>query len=150
MGLTRANREEAEALQVSDSPPPSAHGDITRHASARPRDPPMATKLASTRPHLLSNELTLLDYAADDVRDIVTLSEKEALVLQLASQIQEQQLEKALLEQGTIYFAERFLILRRIYDGFIFLFYFAFFRVMCHLYFDLLSRVCFQTTHLSL
>jgi hypothetical protein len=65
----------------------------------------MATKLASARPHLLANELTLLNYAADDVRDIVTLSDKEALVLQLASQIQEQQLEKALLEQGTIYFA---------------------------------------------
>jgi hypothetical protein len=62
----------------------------------------MATKQASTRPHLLSNELVLVDYAADDVRDIVTLSDKEALVLQLASQIQEQQLEKAVLEQGTI------------------------------------------------
>ncbi|KAJ5390575.1 uncharacterized protein N7496_001643 [Penicillium cataractarum] len=59
----------------------------------------MATKLAFTRPHLLSNELALLDYSADDVRDIVTLSDKEALVLQLASQVQEQQLEKALLEQ---------------------------------------------------
>lgn len=65
----------------------------------------MATKLASARPHLLSNELALLDYAADDARDIVTLSDKEALVLQLASQVQEQQLEKALLEQGTIYYA---------------------------------------------
>jgi hypothetical protein len=64
----------------------------------------MATKQASARPHLLSNELVLLDYAADDVRDIVTLSDKEALVLKLASQVQEQQLEKALLEQGTIYY----------------------------------------------
>lgn len=64
----------------------------------------MATKQASARPHLLSNELVLLEYAADDVRDIVTLSDKEALVLQLASQVQEQRLEKALLEQGTIYY----------------------------------------------
>lgn len=64
----------------------------------------MATRLASARPHLLANELILLDYAADDIRDIVTLSDKEALVLQLASQVQEQQLEKALLEQGTIYY----------------------------------------------
>ncbi|KAJ6096203.1 hypothetical protein N7486_006949 [Penicillium sp. IBT 16267x] len=50
-------------------------------------------------PHLRPGELTLLDYAADDTRDVVTLSDKEALVLQLAEQIQEQQLEKALLEQ---------------------------------------------------
>jgi hypothetical protein len=64
----------------------------------------MATKQGAARPHLLSNEQTLLEYAADDARDIVTLSDKEALVLQLASQIQEQQLEKALLEQGTIYY----------------------------------------------
>lgn len=89
---------------MSDSPPPSASSVWYHkaHARARPRDPPMATKQASTRPHLLSNELVLVDYAADDVRDIVTLSDKEALVLQLASQIQEQQLEKAVLEQGTI------------------------------------------------
>lgn len=64
----------------------------------------MATKQGAARPRLLPNEQILLDYAADDARDIVTLSDKEALVLQLASQIQEQQLEKALLEQGTIYY----------------------------------------------
>ncbi|KAJ5648205.1 hypothetical protein N7490_004577 [Penicillium lividum] len=58
----------------------------------------MATKHGQW-PHLRSGELTLLDYAADDTRDVVTLSDKEALVLQLAEQIQEQQLEKALLEQ---------------------------------------------------
>lgn len=52
-------------------------------------------------PHLRPAEVTLLDYAADDSRDIVSLSEKEQLVLQLANQIQEQRLEKALLEQGT-------------------------------------------------
>lgn len=51
-------------------------------------------------PHLRTGELTLLDYAADDTRDVATLSDKEALILQLAEQIQEQQLEKALLEQG--------------------------------------------------
>ncbi|KAJ5539821.1 hypothetical protein N7513_008153 [Penicillium frequentans] len=50
-------------------------------------------------PHLRSGELTLLDYAADDTRDVTTLSEKEKLVLQLAERVQEQQLEKALLEQ---------------------------------------------------
>jgi hypothetical protein len=52
-------------------------------------------------PHLHTGEVTLLDYAADDSRDAVTLSDKEALVLQLYDQIQEQQLEKAVLEQGT-------------------------------------------------
>lgn len=61
----------------------------------------MAANLAQSLPHLLPGEAILLDYAADDSRDIVPLSEKEALVLQLANQIQEQRLEKALLEQGT-------------------------------------------------
>jgi hypothetical protein len=51
-------------------------------------------------PHLQPGEVTLLDYAADDSRDVVTLSDKEAMVLQLYNQIQEQQLEKAVLEQG--------------------------------------------------
>ncbi|OQD89756.1 hypothetical protein PENANT_c002G07123 [Penicillium antarcticum] len=51
-------------------------------------------------PHLQPGEVTLLDYAADDSRDVVTLSDKEALVLQLYSRIQEQQLEKAVLEQN--------------------------------------------------
>jgi hypothetical protein len=51
-------------------------------------------------PHLQPGEVTLLNYAADDSRDVVTLSDKEALVLQLYNQIQEQQLEKAVLEQG--------------------------------------------------
>ncbi|CAI7608997.1 unnamed protein product [Penicillium pancosmium] len=57
----------------------------------------MATKHAQL-PHLRLGELTLLDYAADDSRDVVTLSDQEALILQLANQVQEQQLEKALLE----------------------------------------------------
>lgn len=59
----------------------------------------MASK-QSHWPHLQPGELTLLDYSTDDPRDVVTLSDKEALVLQLANQIQEQQLEKAMLEQG--------------------------------------------------
>ncbi|KAJ5287626.1 hypothetical protein N7478_003312 [Penicillium angulare] len=50
-------------------------------------------------PHLRSEELTLLEYSTDDPRDVVTLSDKETLILQLAEQIQEQRLEKALLEQ---------------------------------------------------
>jgi hypothetical protein len=57
----------------------------------------MATKLGPA--HLLPAEVTLLGYAADDPRDIAPLTDKEALVLQLANQIQEQRLEKALLEQ---------------------------------------------------
>ncbi|KAJ5132800.1 hypothetical protein N7448_006958 [Penicillium atrosanguineum] len=57
----------------------------------------MAAKLGPA--HLLPGEVTLLDYAADDSRDIAPLSDQEALALQLANQIQEQRLEKALLEQ---------------------------------------------------
>lgn len=63
----------------------------------------MAAKHGQSLPHLLPGEVTLFGYAANDSRDTVTLADKEALVLQLARQIQEQQLEKALLEQGTIY-----------------------------------------------
>lgn len=69
----------------------------------------MATKNGESPPHLLPAEVTLLDYAADDSRDVMTLSDKEALVLQLANQIHEQQLEKALLEQGTVYRTGKFL-----------------------------------------
>lgn len=61
----------------------------------------MAEKHGQSLPHLQSGEVTLLDYSADDSRDVVTLSDKEALVLQLYNQVQEQQLEKAFLEQGT-------------------------------------------------
>lgn len=60
----------------------------------------MAAKHGQSLPHLQSGEVTLLDYSADDSRDVVTLSDKEALVLQLYNQVQEQQLEKAFLEQG--------------------------------------------------
>ncbi|KAK5800315.1 hypothetical protein VI817_002527 [Penicillium citrinum] len=70
---------------------------ISDHQLLTARDPSMATKHGQL-PHLRPSELTLLDYAADDSRDIVTLSDQEALILQLAHQIQEQRLEKALLE----------------------------------------------------
>ncbi|KAJ5155552.1 hypothetical protein N7492_008355 [Penicillium capsulatum] len=59
----------------------------------------MAAKHGPSLPHLRPGEVTLLDYAADDPRDVISLSEKEAQLLQLAHQIQEQRLEKALLEQ---------------------------------------------------
>ncbi|CAG7928010.1 unnamed protein product [Penicillium olsonii] len=65
-----------------------------RHRSAF-----MAAKHGQSLPHLQTGEVTLLDYAADYSHDVVTLSDKEALVLQLYNQIQEQQLEKAFLEQ---------------------------------------------------
>jgi hypothetical protein len=60
----------------------------------------MAAKHDLSLPHLQTGEVTLLNYSADDSRDVVTLSDKEALVLQLYNQVQEQQLEKAFLEQG--------------------------------------------------
>lgn len=63
----------------------------------------MAAKHGQLLPHLLPGEVTLVGYAADDTRDTVTLEDKEVQVLQLAHQLQEQQLEKALLEQGMIY-----------------------------------------------
>lgn len=62
----------------------------------------MATKHGQSLPNLHPGEVTLLGYAADDSRDTLTLTDKEALVLELARQVQEQQLEKALLEQGRI------------------------------------------------
>ena len=57
-------------------------------------------------PHLEEGEIALLDLAADDARDVVSLSDKEALILQLYHRGQEQKLEKALLEQG-MFFAMR-------------------------------------------
>ena len=60
----------------------------------------MAAKHGHSLPHLRPGEVDLLEYAADDVRDSVSLSDKETLILQLANQIQEQRLEKAVLEQG--------------------------------------------------
>ncbi|EAW21407.1 centromere protein H [Aspergillus fischeri NRRL 181] len=59
----------------------------------------MSTTRIQSLPHLSPGEVSLLDLAADDPRDVVSLSDKEALILQLYNQIQELQLEKALLEQ---------------------------------------------------
>ncbi|KAF4233711.1 hypothetical protein CNMCM8980_004168 [Aspergillus fumigatiaffinis] len=59
----------------------------------------MSTARIQSLPHLSPGEVSLLDLAADDPRDVVTLSDKEALILQLYNQIQELELEKALLVQ---------------------------------------------------
>ncbi|KAL2867101.1 centromere protein H [Aspergillus lucknowensis] len=59
----------------------------------------MSSSQARSLPRLSSSEVTLLDLAADDPRDAVTFSDKEALILRLYHQIQEQELEKAILEQ---------------------------------------------------
>ncbi|KAG2412174.1 hypothetical protein HFD88_009730 [Aspergillus terreus] len=61
----------------------------------------MASAKARPLPHLDPGEVALVDFAADDPRDNVTFSDKEALILQLYHQIQEQELEKALLQQDT-------------------------------------------------
>ncbi|KKK12328.1 hypothetical protein P175DRAFT_0492070 [Aspergillus ochraceoroseus IBT 24754] len=59
----------------------------------------MTSTKAHSFPSLTPGEITLLDRAGDDPRDTISFSAKEALILQLYHQIQEQQLEKALLEQ---------------------------------------------------
>ncbi|KNG80275.1 hypothetical protein ANOM_011520 [Aspergillus nomiae NRRL 13137] len=59
----------------------------------------MASAKARSLPHLDPGEVSLLDLAEDDPRDAVSFSDKEALILQLYHQLQEQELEKALLEQ---------------------------------------------------
>lgn len=51
---------------------------------------------------LTEAETTLLDLAADDRREILSLSSKEELLLQLYDQIQERDLERAILEQGDL------------------------------------------------
>lgn len=57
---------------------------------------------SAQQPQLEPDEIALLDLAADDGRrDVLSLSDKEALILRLYDQIQELDLEKALLEQGT-------------------------------------------------
>lgn len=48
-----------------------------------------------------SSEAALLELATkDDGRDALALSDNEAMIIQLYDQIQEQELEIALLEQG--------------------------------------------------
>ncbi|KAL4992132.1 centromere protein H (CENP-H)-domain-containing protein [Aspergillus falconensis] len=59
----------------------------------------MSSSKVRSLPQLSVGEATLLDLAADDPRDVVSFSDKEALIIQLYHQIQEQELEKALLEQ---------------------------------------------------
>ncbi|BCS22450.1 centromere protein H [Aspergillus puulaauensis] len=59
----------------------------------------MSSSKARGPPQLSSGEVTLLDLAADDPRDTVSFSDKEALIIQLYHQVQEQELEKAILEQ---------------------------------------------------
>ncbi|KAJ0426065.1 centromere protein H (CENP-H)-domain-containing protein [Aspergillus carlsbadensis] len=59
----------------------------------------MSSSKARSLPHLSAGEVTLLDLAADVSRDTVSFSDKEATILQLYHQIQEQELEKAILEQ---------------------------------------------------
>ena len=53
-------------------------------------------------PHLEPGEVALVDLAGDDPRDVVALSRKEDLVVKLCDKAQEHELEKALLDQGTI------------------------------------------------
>ncbi|KAI9374687.1 centromere protein H (CENP-H)-domain-containing protein [Aspergillus egyptiacus] len=53
----------------------------------------------SSKTELSPAEATLLNLAADDPRDALSLSDKETSVLQLYHQLQEQELEKAVLEQ---------------------------------------------------
>ena len=45
-------------------------------------------------------EVALLELAADNPRDVLSLSEKEKAILQLYDQIRELDLEQAVLEQG--------------------------------------------------
>lgn len=69
---------------------------------------------SAQQPQLEPDEIALLDLAADDGRrDMLSLSDKEALILRLYDQIQELDLEKALLEQGTRRSRHSFLSLLR-------------------------------------
>ncbi|KAL3477578.1 centromere protein H (CENP-H)-domain-containing protein [Aspergillus californicus] len=61
----------------------------------------MSSSKARSLPHLSAGEAALLDLAADDPRDAISLSETEAMILKLYDQAQEQQLEKAFLEQDS-------------------------------------------------
>ncbi|KAI9041269.1 centromere protein H [Aspergillus affinis] len=61
----------------------------------------MASSKTRSLPHLDPGEAVLVEIAANDSRDTVSFSDKEASILQLHRQIQEQQLEKALLQQDS-------------------------------------------------
>lgn len=69
-------------------------------------------------PHLEEGERALLALAADDARDVAPLSDKEALILQLHHRVEEQKLEKALLEQGWFFFYDFFFFFAPLYDVF--------------------------------
>lgn len=58
-------------------------------------------RYASNTLGLTEAEAALLDLAADNNREVLSLSGKEELLLQLYDQIQELELERAILEQGT-------------------------------------------------
>lgn len=58
---------------------------------------------ASNTLGLTEAETALLDLAADDRREVLSLSSKEELLLQLYDQIQELELERAILEQGILF-----------------------------------------------
>ncbi|KAL4926274.1 centromere protein H [Aspergillus undulatus] len=62
----------------------------------------MSMSKARSHSQLSSGEVTLLDLAADDPRDNVSFSDKEAAIIQLYRQIEEQELENALLQQEPI------------------------------------------------
>jgi hypothetical protein len=100
----------------------------------------MAAKHDQSLPHLQSGEVTLLDYSADDPRDVVTLSDKEALVLQLYNQVQEQQLEKAFLEQGVS--DKNFAML-------IFFFFFPLSLLFCLSFFFLIAFILLELESIS-
>ncbi|KAJ5793671.1 hypothetical protein N7457_000270 [Penicillium paradoxum] len=100
-GQAGQDDERCSATSCGRGSSPTASGliFISPDAPAFTRSTSMAAKNGQVLPHLQSGEVTLLNYAADDSRDVMTLSEKEALVLQLYNQVQEQRLEKAFLEQ---------------------------------------------------
>lgn len=65
-------------------------------------------RYASNTLGLTEAEAALLDLAADNNREVLSLSGKEELLLQLYDQIQELELERAILEQGTYSILLRF------------------------------------------
>ena len=93
------HRHRPETTAVSSRIASRQHHDTTRCERWQGSSMASSAKIPSL-PHLEEGELALLELAADDARDVVSLSDKEALILQLYHRAQEQKLEKALLEQG--------------------------------------------------
>lgn len=74
--------------------------------------------MASNDSHALgltTAERALLDLAADDRRDTVSLAPQEELLLQLYNNIQELELERAILEQGQLRLALLVLLRRDLF-----------------------------------